>query len=88
MIFVAFYVKVYYLPFLLTWLLLLLGVNLAIQQVPLILLASCCKICLNGDVFLCGAGDVPVTVDIQNLGTDDLKSFQYGNNGDLEEGLS
>ena len=30
----------------------------------------------NGDVGLCGAGDVPVTVDIQNMGTDALTSAE------------
>ena len=30
----------------------------------------------NGDVGLCGAGDVPVTVDVQNQGTDALTSAE------------
>jgi hypothetical protein len=30
----------------------------------------------NGDAALCGAGEVPVTVDLQNLGTDDLVSAE------------
>jgi hypothetical protein len=30
----------------------------------------------NGDVGLCGAADVPVTVDVQNMGTDDLTSAE------------